>query len=185
MSSNISRALPNSRRSTARVLGITGHQRLDDEDAWPWVDSAITKILSAEEVPPVGTSSLAIGADQLFARAVLRAGGAIHVVIPFAGYALRFSEGENRQAYETLLARGAQVEVLKRSGSDQDAYMAAGRRVVDISDVLIAVWDGKRAKGLGGTADVVAYAKTQGKPIVHINPGARTCIQIAPVSSGK
>jgi hypothetical protein len=36
--------------------------------------------------------------------------------------------------------------------------------------VLIALWDGKKANGVGGTGDVVAYAKEQRKPILHINP---------------
>src|SRR5271165_2228772 len=38
--------------------------------------------------------------------------------------------------------------------TDEDAYMAAGRRVVDLSDVMIAVWIAKPAKGKGGTADI-------------------------------
>jgi len=38
--------------------------------------------------------------------------------------------------------------------TDEDAYMAAGRRVVDLSDVMIAVWNAKPAKGKGGTADI-------------------------------
>jgi hypothetical protein len=33
------------------------------------------------------------------------------------------------------------------------------------AEVLIAVWDGLPARGLGGTADVVAYAKQCGRPV--------------------
>ena len=40
---------------------------------------------------------------------------------------------------------------------------------VDGSDVLIAVWDGEPARGRGGTAEVVAYARSLGKPVVLID----------------
>jgi len=43
-------------------------------------------------------------------------------------------------------------------------------RVVDLADLLIAVWDGKPARGPGGTADVVAYAASAGKPYVWLDP---------------
>ncbi|MFJ8953478.1 hypothetical protein ACIRO1_25525 [Streptomyces sp. NPDC102381] len=48
--------------------------------------------------------------------------------------------------------------------------MAAGKEVVDQSDVLLAVWDGKPAGGKGGTADVVAYAQRQGMDVRIIWP---------------
>jgi hypothetical protein len=39
---------------------------------------------------------------------------------------------------------------------------------------LCAVWDGLPARGYGGTADVVAYARQHGKPVHVIWPaGAR------------
>jgi hypothetical protein len=34
--------------------------------------------------------------------------------------------------------------------------------MVDEADELYAVWDGKRARSYGGTADVVAYAREHG-----------------------
>ena len=68
-----------------------------------------------------------------------------------------------------LLARADRVEVLTALGSDEEAYMAAGRRVVDEADYIIAIWDGLPAAGLGGTGDVVAYARA-GKRVIHVNP---------------
>ena len=44
----------------------------------------------------------------------------------------------------------------------------AGRATVAHCDVLIAVWDGLRARGRGGTADIVQLALARGTPIVHI-----------------
>jgi hypothetical protein len=45
--------------------------------------------------------------------------------------------------------------------------MAASKLMIDTADELYAVWDGRPARGYGGTADVVAYAHELGKP-VHI-----------------
>ena len=37
--------------------------------------------------------------------------------------------------------------------------------VPDRSSVLVAVWDGQPSRGLGGTADVVAYARQRSVPV--------------------
>jgi len=44
-----------------------------------------------------------------------------------------------------------------------------GHAIVDECDLLIALWDRKKAKGVGGTGDIVTYAKKKEIPILHIN----------------
>jgi hypothetical protein len=123
-------------------------------------------------MPVVAITSLAIGADQLLARLVIEHGGEIHAVLPFADIERSFSKA-NLPAYRQL-AKHASLEVLETQGTDQDAYLAAGLRVVDQSDILFAVWDGKPAKGKGGTADIVAYASQRAVPLIYIDPLSRT-----------
>jgi hypothetical protein len=151
-------------------VGITGHQRLKESSNWEWVRVEIDNLLSQLPPPLTGVTSLAIGADQLFAKAVLKHGGLLEAVIPFAGYERTFSEGHDREEYGHLLKRASKIEVLEKRGSDEEAYFAAGKRMVDLSDLLIAVWDGKPAAGLGGTGDVVQYAIHERKKTIHINP---------------
>jgi len=158
-------------------VGITGHQRLDDSNVWLWVASVLRDELARLRPPLVGVTSLAVGADQLLARLVLERGGTIHAVLPFADIERSFPP-ERVRAYREL-ARQASIEVLDTPGTDEDAYLAAGQRVVDLSDIVLAVWNGKRAKGKGGTADVVAYARRRGVPLVHIDPVSRTVRQLA------
>ncbi|MEO8104390.1 MAG: SLATT domain-containing protein, partial [Betaproteobacteria bacterium] len=43
-------------------------------------------------------------------------------------------------------------------------------RTVDQAHVVIAVWDGKPTAGLGGTGDVVGYARALAKPLFWLNP---------------
>ena len=50
------------------------------------------------------------------------------------------------------------------------AYSEVGEYVVDTSDVLIAVWNGRPAQGPGGTGDVIARAISEGMPRIVISP---------------
>lgn len=53
-------------------------------------------------------------------------------------------------------------------------FWAAGQRIVGLADVLLAVWDGSSSRGLGGTADVVAFAAECGVPTTVVwPPGSR------------
>jgi hypothetical protein len=155
-------------------VGITGHQRLQEPASWRWVEQEFDHLLSRLSPSLIGVTSLAIGADQLFAKAVLRQGGSLEVVIPFAGYETTFSERRERQEYRRLLRLASRIEVLEKRGSDEDAYFAAGKRMVDLSELILAVWNGKPAAGLGGTADVVRYAIQQRKRIIHFDPIKQT-----------
>jgi hypothetical protein len=130
----------------------------------------LDQFLSTLPQPLVGLSSLAVGADQLFATAILGQGGTLEIIVPFEEYESTFSEGHPRQDYYGLLQRASRVDVLKRHGTDEDAYFAAGKALVDRSELLVSVWDGKPASGLGGTGDVVAYALERNKRVMHINP---------------
>jgi hypothetical protein len=156
-------------------VGVTGHQRLDDPEAWPWVASAIRGQLTGIAPPLIAVTSLAVGADQLLARLVVERGGKIYAVLPFADIERSFSP-EDLPAYRKLVEQ-ATFEALDTPGTDQDAYLAAGQRVVELSDIVLAVWNGKAAKGKGGTADVVAYALSRGVPLIHIDPLLRVVHQ--------
>jgi hypothetical protein len=155
-------------------IGITGHQRLPDPAAWPWVEQEMNQFLGAAPKPLVGISSLAAGADQLFAKSVLQHGGTLEVVIPFAAYDATFVTDRDREEFKRLLRRCARSETLEKCGTDEQAYFAAGKRVIDLSDLVVAVWDGEPARGLGGTADAVKYGSQQRKIIVHLNPITKT-----------
>lgn len=148
-------------------VGITGHQQLETSSAWTWVENMLRIELKSLTHPLVGITSLAIGADQMFARLILEEGGVIHAVLPFKDIERSFS-AQDIPAYRDLLAR-ATFEVLHVPGLDEDAYLAAGYRVVDLSDIMITVWNGKPAKGKGGTADIVAYSKSHRIPLIHID----------------
>src|SRR2546428_5547687 len=98
-------------------IGITGHQRLEDPEGWPWVAGVMREELAKVTPPLVGVTSLAVGADQLLARLILERGGAIHAVLPFADIERSFAP-EDVSAYRQL-ARQATIEVVDTGGSDE------------------------------------------------------------------
>jgi hypothetical protein len=159
-------------------IGVTGHQKLGSSRLWSWVKDSLRAQLRRLEPPLLGITSLAVGADQLFANAILDLGGELVVVIPFSNYERTFKAAADLKRYEIVVARAKFVETLARQTSDEQSYMAAGIRIVELSDIIFAVWNGKEAQGFGGTGDVVRYAQRKGRRIVHINPEnqSMTCI---------
>lgn len=151
------------------VLGCSGHQAIPEEAA-QFVDDGLTEAVRAfAQRDLVGVCSLAAGADQLFARIVLRAGGKLQVVVPSANYESTFDH-DGRVAYADLLSLAHHVETLGFDDPSEEAFRAAGYRVAELCDVLVAVWDGQPAKGKGGTADVVEHARRLGRPVEVVWP---------------
>lgn len=157
--------------SRAPRIGATGLQKLaGQKKAWDWVRSRIDDVVEQRPSPVVGVSSLAPGADQVFANSVLDHGGVLEVVVPFPEYEARLAVAGGQIPYRILLAQTARRVELTAARSDEESYFAAGRLIVDSTDVLLAVWDGATGKGSGGTSDIVAYARRTGKPVIHIDP---------------
>lgn len=151
------------------TVGCTGHQSL----------SLSTRRLVAAEIGNhlatiagelIGVCSLAGGADQIFAHALLAAGGRLHAIIPSANAHESFSSEDDHLGFTSLLALADKQTQLPFPTPTEEAYMAAGKAVADASDILLAVWDGRPAAGLGGTADVVAYANAHGRTVKVIWP---------------
>ena len=149
-------------------IGVTGHQGLPT-DAIEEITERVAGILRELEPPLVGYSSLAEGADQLVAQLILDAGGQLHVVIPSKDYDTTFS-GPPKHEYERLLSAASATTDLSFPEPSEEAYDAAGKWVAEQCNVLIAVWDGLPARGLGGTADAVAHARALGRDVRIVWP---------------
>jgi hypothetical protein len=153
-------------------VGITGHRDLHDPTRG-LVSTAIAMHLG-EFGSVHGISSLAEGADQIFAEQVLKAGGTLTAVIPSAQYGRSFATTAGKAAYRRLRALASEVIQLPFRSPSAEAYWAAGQRVVELANVLVAVWDGRPSRGVGGTADIVAFAGQRGVPTTVVwPPGSR------------
>lgn len=67
-----------------------------------------------------------------------------------------------RNSAMTSCAKATYFTRLDFTDSTEHTHREGGKVVVDRSEVLIAVCDGRAARGLGGTADVVAYVRQCG-----------------------
>ncbi|MEO9249126.1 hypothetical protein ABDK96_15690 [Citricoccus nitrophenolicus] len=155
-------------------IGCTGHQRLSPSTR-RIVAAAIADVLVTEaDDDLIGLTSLAEGADQLFAHVVLAAGGQLHGIVPSQGYEQSFALTPARDTYKALLSLASGNTILPFPAPAEDAYLAAGHAVADGCEILIAVWDGQDAAGKGGTGDIVAYARERGREVRIIWPDGAT-----------
>jgi hypothetical protein len=183
-------------------VGVTGHRTIADVAA---VDRALRALLTsiaatlnAASAPLEWTivSPLARGADQIVAAAVLdRPGARLRVVtpLPLEDYRTDFDRPEDLAAFEALLARAESVHqgsppVVPDAGTRNRAYLTAGERVVDASEIVICIWDGQPARGAGGTADIVAYALERDRMVLWIkvddpDRGARRLTSVSPLTA--
>jgi hypothetical protein len=71
------------------------------------------------------------------------------------------------------LADPADRDTAQRASAGFSAQVAlAGRVMIEQSDLLVAVWDGRAANLAGGTGHTIAAALERGCPVVRIDPAA-------------
>ena len=147
------------------IAGITGHRELGNLE---WIKKNLQEIISKKDIT-YGFTCLAIGADEIFAELLRQNKIGYTAIIPCNNYETTFEEGA-LQHY--LFSRKSALEVIELNNSrpTEKAFNEAGKSVVDNSEILIAGWDGKKAKGFGGTGDIVEYAKLKDKKIIQLNP---------------
>lgn len=156
-------------------IGITGHMDLTSTAA-QLVRAELQAELDAH--PPgdlIGVSCLAQGADSLFAQAVLDAGGQLEVLLPAPDYRSTQVGSDQLAIFDSLVAQACGVKYIAESSST-GAYVRANAAMIERVDMMIAVWDGKSAFKIGGTADAVAAAQRAGVPVTVVWPdGAQRC----------
>ena len=163
--------------SPALRVGVTGHRVLEARTR-RWASQQLYDLFSflaglpPSAAPRRALSSLAIGTDQLFAEAAHHHGIPFEVVIPFASFIEDFATGTERDSYERLLSAAASIAQLPWAERSDEAYLAGGVWVVDHCDLLIAIWNGEKAAGAGGTGEVVGYSRDTGKPCIHMHATA-------------
>jgi len=153
------------------VVGFSGHRQIIDPDGLAKaIAAALESLRQRAQGEWLGLSSVAEGGDQLFIAQVRALGLSWHAVLPLprTEFAKDFPPAE-WAAVEKILEQAEHVRVITENGTREDAYLDCGMATVDGADVLLAVWDGEPARGRGGTGDVVAYARSLGKPMILID----------------
>jgi len=149
------------------TIAITGHRDIvvteklkqDIRDFFINLQNRETKLLSP----------LADGADRLVADIYLEVfKDKAHLIVPMPFNQERYMEdfyNESKEEFLDYLKVADDVFEVKNSQGCN--YKSVGVFVADKSDILLALWDGTFNNKSGGTGDIVAYAREQGKEVVH------------------
>jgi hypothetical protein len=162
------------------TIAVTGHRpnRLPApargmvEDQIGTLLTEILLLADAQARAIVLVCGLAEGADRMAADAALRQGVPFAAVLPFAvaEYQKDFADEESRSHFQSLLAAARRVDVLPGDANDRDsAYEAAGLTMLNVAQMLIAIWDGGPSGGRGGTTEMVRHAAQRGMPVLVID----------------
>lgn len=167
------------RGSLPIIIGMTGHRDIRDQDV-PALKALFKGILEDFEkkypsTPLVLLTSLAEGADRLGAQVAFEMGIEVIAPLPFHvdEYKKDFSSLTSLQEFDDFIARssrsfvvpfaeGVSDENIHLSYSRDSQYGQVGGYISRYSQVLIALWDGKRLELQGGTSSVVRM-KLEGK----------------------
>lgn len=152
-------------------IGITGHRHLQNEHDVRLEIAQSIEYFKAKYGKVTGVSAIAYGADTIFAQEIERHNCELLIILPFSEeeYRKDFEDEKKKRDFD-VLRKGHAVTVNRLSTPTTDhernlAYRDTGERLVNECDVLFAVWDGQPAHGVGGTGDIVAYAKAKGKEV--------------------
>ncbi|MER5972776.1 hypothetical protein ABT112_24095 [Streptomyces sp. NPDC002055] len=145
-------------------VGITGHRGLSSDVEQQVRLLLATAVRAYDASGLTAVSCIADGPDSWFAEAVLEHGGRLEIVVPAEEYREGLPES-HWPLYDALTNRASVVHSTGMTTSDSAAHMAGSELMVGLADELLAVWDGKPARGHGGTADVVAHAERHNVPV--------------------
>ena len=114
-------------------------------------------------------SGMAIGVDMYAAEIVLELKAkypqiTLESAIPCETQAVKWSS-VLRERYYLIASKCDKATTIQRHYT-ADCMHKRNRYMVDASDTVIAVWDGRP----GGTGKTVAYAESEGKTVILINP---------------
>ena len=133
-------------------------------------------------------SALAKGADRIIARAAMNALGAkLNVIVPFdlQEYRKDFCSASDIVEFDDLMTCRSDLTVAWKPTTATSGnlapesitgeirtrgYLRVGQAIVDASEIVIAIWDGKPAMGQGGTGDIVPYALRRGRLVIRFDP---------------
>ncbi len=89
----------------------------------------------------------------------------LHCILPFGGQADKWNQSA-QERYHTILKEANSVEYVSHEYYN-GCMLDRNHRLVEATDLLLAVYNGERR---GGTAATVRYAQKAGRKIIILNP---------------
>lgn len=151
------------------IYAITGH-RPDRIFDWPSVDKRMETTMLDLRMDRI-VQGMAPGVDLSSASVAYTLSIPYTAVVPWAGHRESIPS-EWLEAYDSVMKHADDVIVLNESKDfpGNKVYHVRNRWMVDHTDGVMSVWDGKRK---GGTYSTVLYAQRQGKAVINIDPNGQ------------
>jgi hypothetical protein len=160
--------------SSGIKIAVCGHRRLSNLHHLESSIQAVSQRIQETypDLPYHVYSCLAEGADRLLAYKLIQSLPAdLTVVLPLPEreYLKDFHTKESIHEYRNLRRLAKKVVTSNREQTRPQAYQEANRYLVENCDLLVAIWDGLPARGLGGTAELVQIARLASRPLLWIH----------------
>lgn len=165
---------------TRHLVGFCGHRAHFSEEVIRPVLAASLKDLQQRAAEAGGSielyASAAEGADLVCLEVARELAIPVHLLLPLVedDFKKDFSTPDTWARAKSQIDRAAAVpgrdsiRVVEGEATRPQCYYNQAIDMLEAVDVLIAVWDGQPARGLGGTGQVVAQARATGVPVLHI-----------------
>jgi hypothetical protein len=153
------------------AIGFTGHRSLPDEVKSRALISGFLREQKAKTPAIVyGASSVAAGADLLFAESCLELEIPLRILLPLPKEEFRkdFDAATWLRA-EAVMSKAVSVDVTGDCEIRDQGYYECGVETVQQSQLMIALWDGEPSRGMGGTQEIKEFAQAVGKPVIWIH----------------
>jgi len=152
------------------TICFTGHRSLLDEKTVQHQIAATLDFFIQKYGDIHCKTSLAAGADILFAKEVLKRKIPLEIYLPFEleEFIEDFSADELKKFNSVISIVDYKVEKKLTSvtlDEKNQAFLELGKKLIQSSDALIAVWDGQDRAGVGGTKDQIDLALSQFKEV--------------------
>ena len=162
---------PQVKLTPALQIGFSGHRKLSNE---PRCRDLILKVLTEwkAKLPGgiSGLSSLAAGGDLLFAETCFELGIPLRVLLPMPPAQFREDfEAATWKRAENALERAVSFEITGGVLDRPHCYYECGLETILQSGLLVVLWNGLPAQGIGGTGEIAQCCKNLGTPVVWIH----------------
>lgn len=155
-------------------IGVSGHRLLTKKQE---IKAGIDEVLAhiAATFPGrdwVILSSLAEGADCLFVQKA-RQRQAVKLIVPLPmpvdHYLETFTTRSARREFLRLYQGAEKTVNIEPKLTSEKAFLAAGMYIVQHCELLVTIWNGQEALGLGGTGQIVALTRKKLLPMAWIH----------------
>jgi hypothetical protein len=158
------------------AVGFTGHRKVPYETkSRQVIRDFLAQQKESHHGVMYGICSAAAGGDQLFGESCIELKIPLRILLPRPAEQFRadFDEASWQRSVH-IMENAISVEVTGQYEARNEQFYDCGIQTVAESQLLVALWDGQPSRGVGGTQEIVSYARKTGHPIawIHSETGA-------------